>query len=129
MIRRLCCIGLTSVALAAAAVVPGAGCGGPAATASLDEATVHGTVSVKGKPATRGKVIFNPANKNRKQVGSVEAAIAKDGTYTLKTLVGRNLITVMTPETTKDPALQYFNRRFDVAGGDNTCPIDVTPSQ
>src|SRR5437660_1146757 len=100
MIRRLRYGGLAASALALGLV---AGCGGAAAPSSRDEATVHGTVKVKGKPATRGTVRFNPSNVNRKDVGPVEAAIAKDGTYTLKTLVGANLITVTTPETVKDP--------------------------
>jgi hypothetical protein len=126
MIRRLRYGGLVASAFALAL---GAGCGGATATSSRDEATVHGTVTVKGKRATRGKVFFNPANVNRKDTGSVEAAIAKDGTYTLKTLVGSNLITVTTPETVKDPVLQYFTDRFVVGSGDNTFEIDVKPPQ
>jgi hypothetical protein len=126
MTRRLRYGGLVASAIA---LTMASGCGGAAATSSHDEATVHGTVTVKGKRATQGKVFFNPANVNRKETGTTEAVIAKDGTYTLKTLVGSNLVTVTTPETVKDPALEYFTARYVVRGGDNTFEIEVKPPQ
>jgi hypothetical protein len=105
------------------------GCGSPASTSTDEEATVHGTVAVKGKRVTQGKVLFNPANINRKAAPTASAEIAKDGTYTIKTLVGRNKVSVSTPETTSDPVLQYNSSQYDVKGGDNTYEIEVPPAR
>jgi hypothetical protein len=105
----------------------GGGCSSPAATSSNTEATVHGTVKLKGRLATSGKISFNPANINRKEAPIATAEIAKDGTYTVKTLVGHNMVTVTTPETAKDPVLQYNRVQHNVAAGDNTYDIEVTP--
>ena len=101
------------------------GCSSPASTSSDEEATVHGTVAVKGKGADRGKILFNPANINRKAAPTASAEIAKDGTYTVKTLVGRNKVSVSTPATVKDPVLQYNASYFEVKSGDNTYEIEV----
>ena len=57
--------GLAAAAFACALALVG-GCSSPATTSSDKEATVHGTVAVKGARAARGRVLFNPANINRK---------------------------------------------------------------
>jgi len=126
MIRRQCC-GLLLASACACALALGGGCDAPKATSSSTEATVHGTVKVKGKLADSGQVSFNPANINRKDAPTVTAEISKDGTYTIKTLVGGNLVTVTTPETKKDPVLQYNRVQYNAAAGDNTYDIEVTP--
>jgi uncharacterized cupredoxin-like copper-binding protein len=127
MIRRIRLrrVGLAAMVFASALALAG-GCSSPAATSSNEEATVHGTVTVKGKRASTGKVYFNPANINRKNASTATADIAKDGSFTLKTLVGRNTVSVSTPVTVKDPILQYNSSYFNVAGGDNTYEIDVS---
>jgi hypothetical protein len=117
-----------SVATACAGVlVLVGGCGSPAASSSSTEATVHGTVKLKGKLVTSGKVSFNPANVNRKDAAIATAEIAKDGTYTVKTLVGYNMVSVTTPEIVKDPVLQYNRVQHNVAAGEDTYNIEVTP--
>jgi hypothetical protein len=126
MIRRQWC-GLLLASACAGALALGGGCDSPRATSSNAEATVHGTVKVRGKLATSGKVSFNPANINRRDAPTATAEISKDGTYTIKTLVGGNLVTVTTPETTKDPVLQYNRVQYNAAAGDNTYDIEVTP--
>jgi hypothetical protein len=126
MIRRQWC-GLLVASACAGALFLGGGCDSPKATSSSAEATVHGTITVKGKPATSGKVSFNPANINRKDATTATADISKDGTYTVKTLVGGNMVTVTTPETQKDPVLQYNRVQYNAAAGDNTYNIEVTP--
>jgi len=75
-------------------VVWGCNSGGsaPAVSGSSEESNVKGTVTVKGKPATAGKVVFDPANINRRTVLSRSADIGKDGTYTVKTLIGQNIV-------------------------------------
>jgi hypothetical protein len=123
--KRLRRGGLAAAAFACALAVVG-GCGSPASTSSDEEATVHGTVAVKGERAARGKVLFNPANINRKAAPPVSAEIARDGTYTIKTLVGRNKVSVSTPATVKDPVLQYNASYFEVKPGDNTYEIEVS---
>jgi hypothetical protein len=126
MIRQLH-RGVLVVSACAGALSVGGGCGSPAATSSTTAATVHGTVKLKGKLLTSGKILFDPANVNRKDVAGVSADISKDGTYTVKTLVGRNLVSVNAPETVKDPVLQYNRAAYNVAAGDNTFDIEVMP--
>jgi len=77
--------------LAVALWVIGVGCGNPDAppvSGSMDEVTVKGTVRVRGKPVNNGIVTFRTSNINRPMAPTREAPIAKDGTYTIKTLVG-----------------------------------------
>ena len=106
------------------------GCGGggsaPSVSSSRTEATVSGTVTIKGKPATKGEVTFDPANSQR-NVAARTAPISGDGTYTVTTLVGGNIVRVATPETTRDPQLQFNETTFDVQSGTNTLDI-VLPS-
>src|SRR4051794_10924741 len=73
-----------SAACCAATLILGGGCGDSSTSSSSTEATVHGTVTIKGKPASSGMVEFNPANINRKDVRAVSAPIGKDGSYSLK---------------------------------------------
>lgn len=101
------------------------GCGGggsaPSVTSSTEEATVHGKVSIEGKPASSGKVSFDASNINRKSAPIVSADIGKDGTYTIKTMVGPNRVSVEAPQT----AGQVFaEQSLDVKGGDNSFDPD-----
>src|SRR4051794_21185477 len=90
-------------------LMAGWGCGGggsaPAVSSSLTEATVSGTVTIKGKPATKGDVTFDPANSQR-NVAARSAPIGADGTYTVTTLLGGNTVRVTSPETNRDPQLR-----------------------
>jgi len=104
--------------------------GGGGASASTEEATVKGTVKINGKPATKGIVNFDPSNINRKMEGVRKADIGSDGSYTVKTLVGGNNVSVNTPETQKDSKLMYNQTTFEVKSGENTLDIEVpTPAK
>ncbi|MHC5540881.1 hypothetical protein ACYOEI_21880 [Singulisphaera rosea] len=111
------------------ALVAATGCEGgmPSVSSSFDQATVHGTVTVKGKRVSSGKVVFDPSNVYRKQTTSASAEIGKDGTYTISTLVGENRINVVSPETTKERRLQFLSLDYEVQGGDNTFDIELPP--
>jgi hypothetical protein len=95
------------------------GCGGgtPSVSGSTAEATVKGTVTINGKKATGGEVVFDPSNYRRANQQIRKAPIDKGGNYTVKTLVGENTITVMTPETRKDIRLQSESLSLDAQDG------------
>ncbi|WP_422924559.1 hypothetical protein [Singulisphaera sp. PoT] len=95
-----------AILLAAASIVPVAGCGSgaPNVSSSTQEVTVKGTVTINGKPATSGEVIFDPSNVYRKFVSSKSAAIGADGSYTLTTLYGENKVSVWAPDLKPDVA-------------------------
>src|SRR4051812_29346902 len=90
-----------AVATAVALIfVVGCGQGAPAVDTGDEEVTVKGTVKVKGKNATKGEVVFDPSNVERK-TGPKTAPIEKDGTYSIKTLIGKNQVTVRSPEVNR----------------------------
>jgi hypothetical protein len=111
--------------IAVGMVLAGWGCGGgsaPSVSSSTAEATVSGTVTIKGKPATKGEVSFDPANINR-NVGARTAQLNADGTYTVTTLLGGNVVRVATPETARDPVMKFNETTIDVQSGTNTLDI------
>ena len=114
-------VGLTT------ALVIGAGCGGgtPSASSSTAEATVRGTVTVRGQPPAKGTITFDPGNINRKDAMPRTAEITKNGTYEIKTLVGENSVTVRSPAVDKDARLSANQRTIDVQAGENTVPIEI----
>lgn len=108
------------------------GCGGagtPPVESSRTEAKVSGTVKIRGKAATKGKVTFDPSNIRRKDVAPSTAAIGKDGTYTITTLIGENSVFVETPETERDSRLGSNVQNLNVQVGDNTFDIQIPPPQ
>ena len=116
------------MALAGVVLLVVAGCGGgtvgPAPSTSTDQAQVKGIVTLKGKPVTSGEVSFDGANSQRK-VGPGTAKIGEGGTYSLKTYVGTNSVTVRGPEIDKDPTLATNGRQVDVKPGDSEIPIEL----
>ncbi len=105
----------------------GCGDGAPPVESSRTEAKVTGTVKIRGKAATKGRVTFDPSNVRRKDVAPSTAEISRAGTYTVTTLIGENSVFVDTPETQRDSRLGYNTQHFDVKGGDNTFDIQVPP--
>jgi hypothetical protein len=99
----------------------GCGDGAPPVSASSQEATVHGIVTIDGKPASGGKIVFKSANIARKSAPDVSAEIEKDGSYAIKTLVGENQIRFAPSDAQKR---RYGVDVFEVKSGDNT--HDVT---
>ena len=108
-----------SVALGMIVLVIGCGDERPAVSSSTTEATVKGTVTVKGKLLTEGKVVFDPANYQRKDVSARSAPISKEGTYEVKTLIGLNTIRIDAPTVTKDRVLGYETVALEVKEGEN----------
>jgi len=89
----------------------------PPVSSSMTEATVKGTVKVKGKLATKGTVVFDPSNYIRKMERARNAPVGKDGSYTIKTLVGENVATYS--------GMPYDRVVFEVKEGENTLDIEV----
>ncbi len=119
-----------AAALAATGLlILGIGCGDdkPAVDTSTTEATVKGTVTLKGKPLTRGEISFDPSNYQRKHEVARRAPIGKDGSYSVKTLVGANRVSFAVPEMSRDPKLQDLSLNYDVQPGDNTYNIELPP--
>ena len=103
----------------------GSGCDGrPAVDSSTTEATVTGTVLIKGKPAIGGEIRFNPANVDR-LVGPRSAPIGKDGTYTITTYTGGNLIGFAGSLASENPGLFRFREYFEVQRGENKKDFDL----
>ncbi|MBX6315190.1 MAG: hypothetical protein IRY99_20115 [Isosphaeraceae bacterium] len=115
------------LSVTAAVLALGWGCSGkPPVSSSTEEATVTGKVFIKGKPATGGKVVFDPANYQRKDVTARTADIQKDGTYTIKTLVGGNMVRVDSPEAAAAGG-SYATINYDVKSGENQFDIKIPP--
>jgi hypothetical protein len=109
----------------AALLIACAGCGaGTPPASTTEEATVHGKVIIKGAPARGGRICFDPTSASRPTAPVVSAQIGKDGTYTVRTLVGENRVNVETPETRQDPNLSV-PEPFVVKGGDNTLNVTI----
>ena len=108
--------------LATTLLVIGWGCSGtPPVDTSTEEATVHGVITIKGKPVTSGRVVFDPANIKR-NVETRKAEIGNDGSYSIKTLVGENVVKLESNQVMKaNLETQFISTK--VAPGDN--PFDI----
>jgi hypothetical protein len=101
----------------------GCGDGTEAVSTSHSEARVVGRVTIKGKPASKGRVIFSAANSLRKDVGPRSGEIRKGGRYEVTTFIGGNSVAV---DGTGDPAAGVYNsRHFEVQSGTNTLDLDL----
>ncbi|WP_165072234.1 hypothetical protein [Paludisphaera rhizosphaerae] len=121
-----------TAALAAAgflSVVLGCGEGKPPVDTSTEEATVKGTVTLRGKPIAKGNIRFDPSNHLRRDATARSAPIQPDGTYEVKTLVGMNRVTFLVPELTRDPSLQDVSLDCEVKAGDNSFDAALPPVQ
>jgi len=104
----------------------GCGSGAPYAESSTTEATVTGRVTSEGKPVTKGQVIFDPTNINRRKETPHMADIRKDGTYEVTTLIGDNRVTLAIPSRPKKKAgTRIFQKVYDVKVGTNTFDIEA----
>jgi hypothetical protein len=118
----------------AALVLALAGCGSgtPYVEGSLEEGVVKGTVKARGTPLVGGDVLFNPANSKR-MVGPRTAPIGKDGTFTVKTLVGPNIVTVTSAKFASKSrrkmvsGLEYDEKTVVVNPGEQTIELDFNP--
>jgi hypothetical protein len=113
--------------------VPCTGCdpysGVPPVSSSSEEATVKGTVRIQGKAVTNGIVTFRTANVRRPSSPNREAQISKDGTYTVKTLVGDNYVQVSCKELAMPKNRQFIDveQTITVNSGEQTIDIDIPP--
>jgi hypothetical protein len=104
----------------------------PDRESSTEEATVTGTVKVRGKLLEGGELNFNAVNPNRR-VDTRKAAINKDGTYTAKAYIGLNMVTVFPPKARnkkEDKAffgVNYEERSVTVKSGENSADLEFLP--
>ncbi len=117
--------------LIAAAFLACAGCGNPDApsvSGSLEEATVKGTVTLRGKPVTNGEISFRASNINRPNAPAKNAPIGKDGTYTANVFIGENMVEVSCKElaTRKNMELQENIRPAKIGAGEQTLDVEIS---
>ncbi len=110
--------------LALAIATAGCGDGKPWVDTSLNEATVSGIVSVKGKPADGGTILFNASNSGR-IVPARTAKIGPDGSYTVKTYTGVNQVSFDGEVTAKNRGVGLLKEAVDVAPGENKANFDL----
>ena len=97
----------------------------PPVSSATTEATVSGTVTIRGKLATKGEVIFDPSNYRRKSEPYRTAPIGPDGRYSIKTLVGQNTVRVGAPEIEADEQMLGVLIPLDVKEGESTFDIEI----
>jgi hypothetical protein len=114
------CLAIAGAAMSAA----GCGDGKPWVDTSLTEATVSGVVSVKGKPADGGTILFNPSNSGR-IVPMRTAKIGPDGSYTIKTLTGINQVSFDGDVTAKNRGVGLLKEAVEVVAGENKADFDL----
>ena len=74
-------------------------------------------------PAGEGEVIYDPSNAQRPGVPR-KAPIGKDGTYSIKTLVGQNTVRLGGEIAHKHQILQHSQQIYDVPSGDTTHDLE-----
>lgn len=128
MISRISIAGMAAILLVAAV-----GCSSnPAAsalTSSMEEATLHGTVRVKGKAVNNGTLSFRTAHVNRPNSPTKSVNINKDGSYSVTTVVGENYVEVTCKELNVKDAKKFrgTEQLIMVQSGDNAADIEVPP--
>ncbi len=118
---------LSVVALTLSATQWGCDDGTPSVDTTTAEATVKGTVMVRGKPMAGGEITFDGSNMSRASTTPRKAPIAADGTYTVTTLQGRNSARISGPALKKEPQLGYGIHTIEVKPGENTFNIELPP--
>jgi hypothetical protein len=101
------------------------GCGGgtPSVDTTTAEATITGTVRIRGKPMAGGEITFDASNYKRGEEPR-KGPIGNDGTYSIKTLQGRNTVRILGPAVKKEPELGYGVHTVEVQAGENP-PFDI----
>ncbi len=116
------------IALGFAALAPlffaGCGDGKPYVDKSLNEGTVSGIVTVKGKPADGGKILFN-GNSSGRSVPIQETTIGPDGRYTIKAYTGVNQVSFDGDVAYKNRGVGLVKESFEVKSGENTANFDL----
>lgn len=119
--RRATVAGLVGLGLLAA------GCTETASTSSSDEkATIKGVVTFEGKPVKKGTITFDPSNVNRRMASAVSSPIGGDGTYSITTLVGRNIVSFDLPGIgTPKNKLNYSRTSYEAKAGENSFNVEL----
>jgi hypothetical protein len=127
MIRRTPAALVLPMLIAALGPIALAGCQSkaPAVETSTTEATVRGSVLVRGKPASEGVVWFDPANSKRKNVVAISTEVSKEGTYEITTLIGENAVRYEGPAVSGDRELDGLVQGYVVEPGENTFDIEL----
>src|SRR4029077_7509151 len=99
-----------------ACATAGCGDGKPWVDKSMTEATVSGIVSVKGKPADGGTILFN-GNSSGRSVPIRSAEIGPDGSYTIKAFTGVNQVSFDGKIATKNMGVGLVKEACDVSSG------------
>jgi hypothetical protein len=102
----------------------GCGDGKPWVDKSMNEATVSGVVSVKGKPADGGTILFN-GNSSGRSVPIRTAEIGPDGSYTIKAFTGVNQVSFDGKIASKNRGVGLVKEACDVASGENEANFDL----
>jgi hypothetical protein len=107
---------------------PGCDGGKPYVDTSKREATVSGIVSVKGKPAEGGNILFNASNSDR-IVPHRSAPIGKDGSYKVTTYTGGNQVSFDGEIASKNMGVGLIQKFVDVKPGvENKADFDLLDS-
>lgn len=119
-----------AVGLVLAAFLTANGCGNPDApnvSGSTEEATVKGTVSIRGKPVTNGEVSFRSSNINRPNAPLKTAKIGSDGTYTIQALIGDNVVAVSCKEFAQRKNMELIENEqpVNIRSGEQTLDIEL----
>jgi hypothetical protein len=115
---------LLAAALLTLPPAPGCADGKPPVDTSRTEATVSGTVTVRGRPAEGGVILFNPSNSER-IVATRSAPIGKDGRYTITTYTGGNQVTFDGDVAAKNRGVGLLREFVDVQAGENKADFDL----
>jgi hypothetical protein len=124
MPRTIPAVHYHSILLLTAFSTAGCGDGKPYVDKSLAEATVSGVVSVKGKPAGGGTILFN-ANNSGRSVPIRTAQIGSDGSYSIKTFTGVNQVSFDGEITAKNRGVGLLKEACDVTPGENKADFDL----
>jgi hypothetical protein len=116
--RQCIVVGLLACATA------GCGDGKPWVDTSMTEATVSGVVSVKGKPADGGTILFN-GNSSGRRVPIKTAEIGADGSYTIKAFTGVNQVSFDGKIAASNRGVGLVMEACDVAAGENKANFDL----
>jgi hypothetical protein len=98
--------------------------GKPWVDKSLNEATVTGVVTVRGKPADGGKILFN-GNSSGRSVPIKEAKIGPDGSYTITAYTGVNQVSFDGEVAQKNRGVGLVKESCEVKSGQNTANFDL----
>jgi hypothetical protein len=112
----------------AALLLASSGCdphaGAPPVSGSMEEATVKGTVKIRGKPVNGGSIVFSASNFRRPNAAPRTAAINKDGTYTVKALVGENSVEIECKELLTPKNREFKDQVWPATVASGECTID-----